>query len=144
MSGQEFECAIPILNIRNFAASMDYYVNKLGFSKKWDWGTPPTFGAVKRGKVEIFFCEGAQGRPGTWISVFVENVDDLYQEYQKRDAKILNSPANMPWGLREMVVEDLDGHRLRMGSDATGPVDPAEVKRIWDTLQFPDRKPAQP
>ena len=94
--------------------------------------------------MEIFFCEGAQGQPGTWISVFVENVDDLYREYQERDAKILNSPANMPWGLREMIVEDLDGHRLRMGSDATGPADPAEVKRIWDTLQFPDRKPAQP
>jgi catechol 2,3-dioxygenase-like lactoylglutathione lyase family enzyme len=59
----EFECVIPILNVKNFAASMDYYVGKLGFRKKWDWGNPPTFGCVTRGKVEIFFCEGAQGRP---------------------------------------------------------------------------------
>ena len=144
MRDQKFECAIPILNVRDFAAAMDYYVNNLGFSKKWDWGTPPTFGAVKRGKVEIFFCEGSQGRPGTWMSVFVENVDDLYREYQGRGARILNAPANMPWGTREMVVEDLDGHRLRMGSDATGPADSSEVKRIWDTLQFPDRQPVNP
>jgi catechol 2,3-dioxygenase-like lactoylglutathione lyase family enzyme len=142
MAGQEFECAIPILNVRDFPASMDYYVNKLGFSKKWDWGTPPTFGAVKRGNVEIFLCQGGQGQPGTWMSVFVEDVDDLYREYQDK-AKILNAPTNMPWGTREMVVEDLDGHRLRMGSDATGPADLAEVSRVWDALQSPNRQPVQ-
>ena len=47
----EFECVVPILNVKNFAVSMDYYVNKLGFSKKWDWGTPPSFGSVGRGRV---------------------------------------------------------------------------------------------
>jgi hypothetical protein len=35
---KDFECVIPILNVSNFAASMDYYVNKLGFTKKWDCG----------------------------------------------------------------------------------------------------------
>jgi hypothetical protein len=38
-------------------------------------------------------------------------------------AIIRQAPANFPWGLREMNVEDLDGHRLRLGSEATGPVD---------------------
>lgn len=134
-AANDFECAIPILNVGNFAASMDYYLNKLGFSKKWDWGTPPTFGAVQRGHVEIFFCEGGQGKPGMWMSVFVENVDALHQEYKSRGAKILTQPTNMPWGTREMVVEDIDGHRMRMGSDATGPADSAEVERAWQILQ---------
>ncbi len=31
----EFSGAVPILNVKNFAASMDYYVNKLGFEKSW-------------------------------------------------------------------------------------------------------------
>jgi catechol 2,3-dioxygenase-like lactoylglutathione lyase family enzyme len=29
----EFECIIPILNVKNFAESIAYYVNKLGFRK---------------------------------------------------------------------------------------------------------------
>ncbi len=119
----EFECAIPILNVKNFAASMDYYTNKLGFRKKWDWGEPPTFGCVERGKVEIFLCEGGQGQPGTWMSIFVEDVDALHEEYKKSGAKIRQAPTNYPWGVREMNVEDLDGHRLRMGSEATGPAE---------------------
>jgi hypothetical protein len=81
-SMNEFECLIPILSVKNFAASMNYYVNQLGFKKKWDWGDPPTFGCVTRGKIEIFFSEGGQGQAGTWISIFVEDVDALHEEYK--------------------------------------------------------------
>ncbi len=132
-----FEGTTPILNVSNFARSMDYYVHKLGFIKKWEWGDPPTFGSVGRDKVSVFLCEGAQGRPGTWIMVFVQDVDALHAEYKQRGANILQAPANMPWETREMHVEDTDGHRIRFGSDSTGPVDPAEVKRFWDAVQFP-------
>ena len=114
----EFQCAIPILNVKNFAASIDYYINKLGFEKKWDWGEPATFGCVGRNKVEIFLCEGGQGQSGTWMSIFVEDVDALHEEYKKRDAIIRQAPTNYPWGVREMNVEDLDGHRFRMGSES--------------------------
>jgi hypothetical protein len=55
-------------------------VNKLRFTKKWDWGTPPTFVCVGRGNVEIFFCEGRQGQPGMWMSVFMDNVDALFED----------------------------------------------------------------
>jgi catechol 2,3-dioxygenase-like lactoylglutathione lyase family enzyme len=126
----EFECVVPILNVKNFAASMDYYVNKLGFRKKWDWGNPPTFGCVARAKVDIFLCEGAQGQPGVWMSIFTEDVDALHEEYKRSGAVIRLPPTNLPWGTREMNVEDLDGHRMRMGSDATGPADEDGLMRF--------------
>src|SRR5579859_3520266 len=116
-----FECIVPILNVSNFAVSMDYYVNKLGFTKKWETGAPPTFGCVERGKVALFFCEGGQGKRGNWMEIFLDDVDALYEEYKASGAIIRQAPINMPWGTREMNVEDPDGNRLRMGSDATGP-----------------------
>ncbi len=132
----EFECVVPILNVKNFAESMDYYVNKLGFRKKWDWGDPPTFGSVTRGKVEIFLCEGAQGQPGMWMSIFVDDVDALHEEYKSRGAVIRQPPTNMPWGTREMNMEDPDGHRLRMGSHATGLADEEGFQRFSEIEQF--------
>lgn len=138
-ANNEFEGVTPILNVSNFAASMDYYVNQLGFSKRWDWGDPPTFGCVARDKVSIFLCQGAQGQPGTWIMIFVEDVDALYADYQQRGAKVLQPPTNMPWQTREMHVEDPDRHRLRFGSDSTGPAEMDEVKRFWDAVEFSDR-----
>jgi hypothetical protein len=92
---------VPILNVKNFALSMDYYVSKLGFTKKWDWGTPPSFGSVARGKVEIFLSEGGQGQAGVWMSIFTEDVDALHVEYKKGGAIIRQPPTNMPWGVRE-------------------------------------------
>lgn len=121
-----FECVVPILNVKDFAASMDYYVNKLGFTKKWDWGSPPTFGCVERGNAALFFCQGAQGKRGNWMQIFLDDVDALHEEYKASGAIIRQAPINMPWGTREMNVEDLDGNRLRMGSDATGPYNEAE------------------
>jgi catechol 2,3-dioxygenase-like lactoylglutathione lyase family enzyme len=122
-----FENAIPILNVKNVPASIAYYVEKLGFEKEWDWGEPATFGCVRRDGVQIFLCAGAQGGPGTWISLFVRDVDALYADYQRRGAIIRQKPTNFPWGLKEMNVEDLDGHRLRLGSEATGPADGAAL-----------------
>lgn len=119
----DFECATPILNVKNLQASMDYYVQKLGFEKKWDWGDPPDFGCVRRGKVEIFLCEGGQGQPGMWMSVFMDDVDALYEEYKKSGAMILDPPTDFPWQTREMLVEDLDGHRFRMSGEPTGAAD---------------------
>src|ERR1700734_1675949 len=69
--------------------------------KKWDWGTPPSFGSVARGKVEIFLSEGGQGQAGVWMSIFTEDVDALHVEYKKGGAIIRQPPTNMPWGERE-------------------------------------------
>ncbi len=46
-----------------------------------------------------------------WMFIFVENVDALYEEYQASGAIIRQKPTNFPWGVREMNIEDLDGHR---------------------------------
>jgi catechol 2,3-dioxygenase-like lactoylglutathione lyase family enzyme len=116
----DFEEVVPILNVKDLPASIDYYVQKLGFEKLWDWGEPPTFGCVRRGKVEIFLCQGGQGQPGTWMSIFMDDVDALYEEYKKSGAIILDGPTDYPWKTREMLVEDPDGHRFRMSGEPRG------------------------
>jgi catechol 2,3-dioxygenase-like lactoylglutathione lyase family enzyme len=115
-----FESAVPILNVKDVPASFAYYVDKLGFRKEWDWGDPPTFGCIWRDQVRIFLCQGGQGAPGTWISIFVQDIDALYEDYKKRGAIIQEPPEDFPWGVREMNVEDPDGHILRMGSESKG------------------------
>lgn len=122
-SPNRFESAVPIFNVQNVSSSMTYYVDKLGFQVEWDWGTPPTFACVHRDEVRIFLCQDGQGAGGMWVSVFIHDVDALYEDYRQSGAIIRQAPTTFPWGVREMNVEDLDGHRLRMGSDATGPVE---------------------
>ena len=109
------ECIVPILNVKNLAASLDYYVNVLGFTKDWDWGDPPNFAGVSRDGCSIMLCEGGQGHPGTWIWIGVEDAAAFYDEYKASGATIQEAPTNYPWAY-EFRVEDLDGHVLRFGS----------------------------
>jgi uncharacterized glyoxalase superfamily protein PhnB len=116
-----FEGSVPILSVKDVAASIRYYVERLGFKKHWDWGEPPTFGAVTRDDVEIYLCRDTQGNPGTWIYVAVQDVDALYAELLSTGADIRQPPTNLPWHMRELNVADPDGHRLRFGTPTSQP-----------------------
>lgn len=114
-TGVRMYCSTPIFRVKDLRASLRHYEQRLGFSTAWVWGEPASFAAVRRGHVELFLCEDCQGQPGTWVSVFVDDVDQLHREYERQGATIVVPPTNYEWGMREMLVEDLDGHRLRMG-----------------------------
>ncbi len=48
----------PILNVSDIASTVVWF-EKWGWKKLWDWGAPPTFGAVGSGKEAcIFLCRG--------------------------------------------------------------------------------------
>ena len=109
-----FECANPILSVRDMARSLRYYVDVLGFSNA-DWGGDD-FTLVSRDGAGIYLAEADQGHPGTWAWVGVDDVEALHREYAASGAIIREPPRNFPWAY-EMKVEDPDGHVLRIGSE---------------------------
>ena len=74
-----------------------------------------TFASVSNGEVHIFLSEDSQGARPVWLYYNVGDVDKLHEEYAASGANINQEPADKPWGAREMLVEDLDGHVLRIG-----------------------------
>ena len=118
-----FTGATPILNVNNVPDSLVYYIEKLGFTLDFAWaeieGNVPTFAQLKRGKFPLMLCQQGQGSPGTWIYVDLPSLEilaDLHREYQASGAKIAEPPTDKPWGMREMLIQDPDGHILRIGS----------------------------
>ncbi len=110
----KFEGAAPILSVRDMSASVRYYVNVLGF-RNADWGSDD-FTSVNRDGAGIYLCRDAQGCPGTWAWIGVDDVTALYQEYSASGATIRGAPRNYPWAL-EIHVRDPNGHVLRFGSE---------------------------
>jgi ankyrin repeat protein len=111
-----FEQLTPVLNVANMAASLDYYVGKLGFRKLFDWGDPPTFAGVARDEIKLFLSYN-EGSGLTSLTIFVQNVDALYEDYKNSGAAIRLPPTNFTYGVRGMDIEDPDGHRLRFSGD---------------------------
>jgi len=123
----------PILNVSDIQASFAWF-EKLGWKKHWDWGTPPTFGAVCSGECEIFLCldgQGGRGKSalpttkgmaeaadhGVWMSIWVEDVDAVYQQCLKQGLEVTHPPTDEPWNTREMHVRHPDGHVFRISKE---------------------------
>jgi hypothetical protein len=47
--------------------------------------------------------------------VFVEDPDALCAEYRQAGADIVDPVASRPYGMRDFVVRDPDGHRFTLG-----------------------------
>jgi predicted enzyme related to lactoylglutathione lyase len=90
-------------------------------------GRPRWFrdGFVARSGHAIMLCQGAQGQPGTWIWIGVDDIDPLFAEYRTKGAQFLQVPTDRPWAY-EMQLLDPDGHVLRFGSE------PRVLVRNWD------------
>jgi hypothetical protein len=122
----------PILNVSDMEQSFAWFA-KLGWTKGWDWGTPPTFGAVCSGECEIFLCLNAQGgrgksglgmtfgtkgsdaaEKGVWMSIWVDDVDTVHRRCLDEGLEVTWPPTDMPWNVREMHVRHPDGHVFRI------------------------------
>jgi len=51
--------------------------------------------------------------PGVFI--VIENVDEYYESIKLKGVDIIAPPNNKEWNMRELVVEDPDGHIIRFG-----------------------------
>lgn len=134
-----FHTTVPILYSNDVLKSLEYYTEVLGFDCKWDWGQPPTFGGVSKDGVQIFFCEKEQGNPGTWLSIMMDDVDEYYEKIKAKGAIILSPPESMSWGIREMLVQDHDGHCIRFGHNISHR--PGASSPLPDTVRIVERKP---
>jgi len=122
----------PILNVSNIPESVAWF-EKLGLFKGFEWGDPPTFGSVYRDDNEIFLCQGGQGSrgkglnkmtfgpegdecgdKGVWISIFVDNVDEVHRRCIEQGLEVTWPPTDMPWNVREAHVRHPDGHVFRI------------------------------
>lgn len=134
-----FHTTVPILYSNDVLKSLEYYTDVLGFDCKWDWGSPPTFGGVSKDGVQIFFCEKEQGNPGTWLSIMLDDVDEYYEKIKAKGAIILAPPESMTWGIREMLVQDHDGHCIRFGHNISHR--PGSSCPLPDSVRIVERKP---
>ena len=104
---------VPILRVRDLTASVDHYVDVLGF--KLDWKDEGIIASVSRDRCSLLLCEGDQGHAGGWVWIGADDIEPLCEELRAKGASIRQVPTNHPWAY-EMQVEDPDGNVLRFGS----------------------------
>jgi uncharacterized glyoxalase superfamily protein PhnB len=93
------------------------------------WGDPPTFCIAQRDGLELMLAQVDEGKavhPNSdnqgRIDVYfwVNDADELHREFRDSGADVLGQPETQPYGMREFLIRDPDGHVLAFGHDTTG------------------------
>lgn len=123
---------IPMLNVSDIEASLEFYRGALGFKvvsdpeavKRWRWA------AIRSGRTELMLSQTESG-PGladcadpqvstAWPVIFYFYPDDVARLHAKLIASGFEPTPlqDTIYGMREFSLRDPDGHMLSFGQDA--------------------------
>jgi catechol 2,3-dioxygenase-like lactoylglutathione lyase family enzyme len=114
-----------VLLVRDVAASLAYYGDKLGFEVSSFEVNPTHYGYANRGGAWFHFAhwDGVEPRPNA-VAVppdmfeaylYTDDVTALHEELVGRGANVLHGPEERPWTKLEIRVQDPDGYVIAFG-----------------------------
>ena len=113
----------PVFRVRDVAASVAYYCEKLGCQKRWDHGVDgPIIAEVERGDLSVILDSGSVvPKPAgpSVLTLSIQNLGELHRELAGRGASIVAPPFEVIWQKNtcQFDVEDLDGNLLVFWGD---------------------------
>ena len=120
-----FQSVQPVLPSRNVAASIDFYVDRLGFTLAFqDSPTDPRYAGVRRDGIELHlqWHDSAEWdrteRP--MLRFVVADIEQLYDEY--KGVGVFHGATSLrstDWGMREFAFYDPDKNGLTFYAEST-------------------------
>lgn len=110
-----FRGIIPELPVPDVDAALAYYRDVLGFSvegRHRDECGDVVFGSVLCGRANFYFSKTNRPIAPNRCYVFADEVDALCATFRARGARVIEEPADQPWGYRQFTVADINGHIL--------------------------------
>ena len=112
-----------VLAVPDLARSASYFRDVLGFQVRWEDATD--WRLVERDSVRVMLGSCPSDMPPadlgshSWFGyIDVDDVDGFRAEITARGA-VCSEPADRAYGMREIVVTTVDGHRIVFAQDLT-------------------------
>jgi catechol 2,3-dioxygenase-like lactoylglutathione lyase family enzyme len=127
----ECERQHPTLAVADVTATIDFYTNKLGFTRAFVWGgEPPTFAGLNLGDVQIFIQKGKPDGQAASVAFVVGNADELFDYHRGNGVTVTEPIADREYGIRDYGVLDNNGHHLSFGQYIFGQGEPIVIERV--------------
>ena len=127
MKQKKFTRSNPHLPVRNLQETLEFYRDVLGFYDEWTWKNKDgviTDGGIRRDNMRLLFGEDPKfindvnnqehRLPLLW---FVDNIDEVFSEFQNRKIEIADPLKTHPYGLREFSFIDINGYYIRVAEN---------------------------
>jgi len=100
-----------IVSVADLGPALGLYRDALGFTEKYRAGEIVMLGS-EAGEFELLLHQRppTPGIAGVAVSYVVDDVDAMTAAAEKAGASVVDSPADQPWGERQAVLTDVDGH----------------------------------
>lgn len=121
---KKFHRAGVHLPVKNLRETLSYYRDMLGFCDEWVWEDKD--GGARRDDMRIIFGEdpdyvddinNERGRLN--ILWFVDNIEDVFREFEEKGIEIASPLQEYPYALREFAFIDINGYYIRV-AEGTG------------------------
>lgn len=115
----------PILAVSDLQTTIEFYQNTLDFDVDFVYGDPPEYGGVsccewtpEGGRIQLSQERNADGaNSGVILYFFVgPDIEQRYERYKERGVSIHQELTTQPWGMKEFIIRDCNGYRLRFGT----------------------------
>ena len=120
-----FTSVFPIITTADLDAALGFYRDLLGARVSYEFTGPdgqPGYVALELGTSHLGIGRdsGLTARPSPRFSlwVYADDCDAAVERLRLRGVKIVEEPADQPWGERVARVEDPDGNLVLVGQAA--------------------------
>jgi len=122
---------VPMFHVPDVRRTVDWY-RDIGFEVKASYGDAGdglSFAIVSFGAGDVMFSSGgklsSKHRREVDLYAYTEEIDEFYDRIKDR-IEIVEAPHNMFYGMREVIVRDINGFWITFGQEV-----PAEVLTPW-------------
>lgn len=119
-----------VLVVRDVAAAVDFYTQKLGFWCPFTEGDPPHFAGVNLDRVQIFLAQGTPDPEAASVYFLVGDADETYELHRTNGVEIVVPIDDRYYNIRDYTVRDADGYHLRFGHHLLNAGPPLKIERV--------------
>jgi uncharacterized glyoxalase superfamily protein PhnB len=103
----------PNLQVKDVSEAAAFYRDVLGFELRAAF-EDGSFGLLGKGLAEVALVR-SEDPPSEQAYLYVRGVEMLHDRCSKAGVEIVSPLTEHPWGLKDFVVKDLDGHLIGIG-----------------------------
>jgi catechol 2,3-dioxygenase-like lactoylglutathione lyase family enzyme len=118
---KNFSSAVPVIATSDVLGTVRYFEQTLGFRQQWIWGDPPVYAGIRAGGALLYLTHDPElattireRRLAPDIFLWVSDIDSVYAHHRASRADITEELSVRPWGVRQYVVREPNGYRLKV------------------------------
>ena len=111
----------PSIPVSDIGRALGFYRDVLGFMVTFTNGMPVTFAVIQQGEAEVHLVTQPDRAGSAHAHLMVDDLDGVYAALKKASIPLRQPPKIQAWGLRDLVVADLDGNTFEIAHAAENP-----------------------